>query len=75
MTLSIKIFKKIHQKMKSLQILISSLLQTLSDHPRKKRDNKDGPFLWFATKCMCQATYDLNVEAISFAIGRGHNLK
>ena len=32
---------------------------------------KDGPVLPFATKRRCQATYDLNDEAISFAIGQG----
>ena len=37
---------------------------------KKRRWGKDSPFLWFATKCKCQATYDLNVEAISFASGR-----
>ena len=43
----------------------------LGDHPRKKRGSKDGPFLWFATKCKCRARHDLNVETISFAIGQG----
>ena len=45
--------------------------KTLGDHPRKKQWGKDRPFLSFATKCRGRATYDLNVEAISFAIGRG----
>ena len=43
--------------------------KTLRNHPRQRRSAKDGPFLSFATKCRGQATYDLNVEAISFAIG------
>ena len=46
--------------------------KTLGDHPRKRRLGKDGPFLSFATTCRGRATYDLNVEAISFAIGRLH---
>ena len=33
--------------------------------------SKDGPLLSFATKCRDRAIYDLNVEAISFAIGQG----
>ena len=45
--------------------------KTLGDHPRKKRGGKDGPFLLIATTCSGRATYDLNVEAISFAIGQG----
>ena len=43
----------------SIQILTCSLLQA-----------KHFPLLSSATKCKCQATYDPNVEAISFAIGR-----
>ena len=45
--------------------------KALSDHTRKRRLGKGGPFLSFTTKCKCRATYDLNVEAISFGIGRG----
>ena len=45
--------------------------KTLGDHPKKRHWGKDGPFLSFATKCRGRATYDLNVEAISFAIGQG----
>ena len=45
--------------------------KTLGDHPRKRRWAKDGPFLSFATECRGRATYYLNVEAISFAIGQG----
>ena len=45
--------------------------KALGDHPRKRPWDKNGPFLSFATKCKCRATYDLNVEAISFAIGQG----
>ena len=58
--------------MKSLlQILIRSLLQAKHLVITQKRDDggKDGPFLSFATKYKCLATYDLNVEAFSFAIG------
>ena len=44
----------------------------LGDYSRKKRWGKDGPFLSFATKCKCRATYDLNVEAIRLAIGQGY---
>ena len=63
--------QKTHRKMK--MNLICSLLQAkhFGDHPRKRRWGKYGPFLSFATKCKCRATYDLNVEAISFAIGQG----
>ena len=60
------------QKTQSLQILTCSLLQ--AKHlviTQEKRLGKDGPFLSFATKCKCRTTYDLNVEAISFAIGQG----
>ena len=39
--------------------------KTLGDGPRKIGGSKDGPVLFFATKCMCQATYDLNVKAMS----------
>ena len=45
--------------------------KTLGDHSIKRRRGKDGSFLSFTTKCKCRATYDLNVEAISFAIGQG----
>ena len=45
--------------------------KTLGDHPRQRRWGKDGPLLSFATKCKGRATYDLNVEAISFVIGQG----
>ena len=38
------------------------------DHSRKRRWSKDGPFLSFATKCRGRVAYDLNGEAISFAI-------
>ena len=57
------------QKTRSLQISICSLLQAkhLVITQGKDDGNKDGPFLSFATKCKCQATYDLNVKAISFA--------
>ena len=39
--------------------------------PPKKIGGKNGPLLSFATKYSFQATYYLNVEAISFRIGRG----
>ena len=45
--------------------------KTLGDHPSKRQWGKKGSFLSFATKCWCRATYDLNAEAIFFAIGRG----
>ena len=45
--------------------------KTLGDYPKKRRWGKDGPFLSFATKCRGRATYDLNVEEISFAIKGG----
>ena len=45
--------------------------KTFGDHPRKRRWGKDSPFLSFAIKCRGRAIYDLNVEAISFAIGQG----
>ena len=45
--------------------------KTLGDHARKQRRGKDGPFLSFTTIRRGRATYDLNVEAISFAIGQG----
>ena len=35
-------------------------------HPQK-REIKDDAVLYFATKYLCQATYHLNVEAISVA--------
>ena len=60
------------EKSQSLPILVCSLLQAkhLVITQKKRRWGKDGPFLSFATKCKCRATYDLNVEAISFAIGQ-----
>ena len=45
--------------------------KTLGDYLIKRQWGKDGSFFSFATKCKCRATYDLNVEAISFAIGQG----
>ena len=45
--------------------------KTLGNHPRERRWSKDSSFLSFATKCRGRATDDLNVEAISFAIGQG----
>ena len=74
---SSKHFKKIYRKtlICCFNILNFNMLptpsKTLGDHPRKRRESKDGLFFWFATKCMCRATYDLNVEAISLAIGQG----
>ena len=40
--------------------------KTLGNHPRIRRWGKNDPFLSFATTCRGRATYDLNVEAISF---------
>ena len=51
--------------------MLSTPSRTLGDDPRKRRWGKDGPFLSFATKRRGRATYNLNVEAISFAIKRG----
>ena len=67
------IINQIIQKTQSLKILICSLLQEkyLVITQEKDDGGKDGPFLSFATKCRGQATYDLDVEAISFAIGQG----
>ena len=45
--------------------------KTLRDHPRKRQWGKNGSFLLFATKCRGRITYDLNVEAISFAVEQG----
>ena len=57
--------------MKTLQILICSLLQPkhLVIFQEKRRGGKNSPFLSFATKYRCPATYDLNIEAFFFAIG------
>ena len=41
------------------------------DHPTKVQEGINGSFLSFATKYRCRVAYDLNVEAISFAIGQG----
>ena len=58
--------------MKSTNINMQpTLSKTLGGHKRKKRWSKDGPFFFFPTKCKCRATYDLNVETISFASACG----
>ena len=55
--------------MKSLDILNCSLLQTNKLMiPLQKHGGKDIPVLSLAKKCWFEATYDLNVEVISFAI-------
>ena len=73
LTLSIKIFKTTHRKMKSLQILICSLLQEKHLVITREKDIGVKMFLSYLLqkKCKCQAVYDLNVEAISLAIRRG----
>ena len=53
--------------MKSTNFNLKS--KTLVDHPRKRQGGKIAAFLWFATKSKFGAAYDLNVEAIFFAIG------
>ena len=56
--------------MKPIQILICSLLQ--AKHfviTQEKYKVVKMVIFFFATKCKCRATYDLNVEAIFFAIG------
>ena len=74
LALSIILFKKIYRQMKSTNFnMYPTPSKTLSDHPRKRRCGKLGPFLSFGTKCRSRATYDLNVEAIFFAIGRGRS--
>ena len=57
-------------KKSCLQILICKA-KDLAITQGKKEGGENGPFLSFATKCKCRAAYDLNVEAISVAIGRG----
>ena len=70
LALSIKTFKNIHQKVKSTNFnMYPTPSKTHGDHPRKKRESKDGPFFWFATNCKCRATYDLNVKAIFLQLG------
>ena len=59
-----------HQKIKSIKTLLCSQLQAKDLVIKKKEEeNNDGPVSFFAIKCKCRATYDFNVEAISFAIG------
>ena len=64
------LFNKTHRKTKSTNFdMQPTPSKTLGDHPRTRRVGKDGSFFSFATKCRGRATYDLNVEAISFPIG------
>ena len=67
-----QINQKTHRKMKSTNFSVQPTpSKTHGDYPRKRRWGKDGPILSFPTKCRGQATYDLDVEAISFANGQG----
>ena len=71
LALSIKIFKKIHLQMNSINFNMQPIpSKTLGDHPRKRQCGKDGSFLLFATKCKSRATYDVMLKQFLLQLGK-----